>query len=484
MPRPNLLTSRLIPLAMLLAAGPLHAQTTLPQFAPPTGGVPLSPSPRFIGSGVELADVTGDGLLDIVVSDNYGQFSYTHEFSVLINQGGGSFSTPVISTVATEGNDFSNLALALGDLNGDGRADLATTRLALSTPPDGNRPNIAVLFGQADGRFTGQVNLANSSTDRFMRRVRGRNVALDDMNGDGHLDIVSPASSSSFSVLLGNGDGTFGAPIQSGSGFAEITLLGDIDGDEDLDVVGVWNSGSDNRVEVTISVNHNNGNGSFTPSPPFTLDARINALITGQARAYLTDLTGDGLTDFILLGESGSQSGAGGLYVLRSSGNGSFTQIFRETRAQDGRRTGTIVGGDFDGDGDTDIAKVPNAGEIGEVLVNDGAGGFGVRAPLSLPVSYLVAATAGQVVGSGLPDIVYYDDPADDGTTRVRIAENITAGSCDADFNGDGSVTVQDFLAYLGAYADGDLRADINGDGALSIQDVLSFLSAYAAGCP
>lgn len=54
---------------------------------------------------------------------------------------------------------------------------------------------------------------------------------------------------------------------------------------------------------------------------------------------------------------------------------------------------------------------------------------------------------------------------------------------CDADFNGDGMVNVADFLAFLGAYANGDLTADFDGDGTITIGDFLAFLSEYSAGC-
>jgi hypothetical protein len=55
--------------------------------------------------------------------------------------------------------------------------------------------------------------------------------------------------------------------------------------------------------------------------------------------------------------------------------------------------------------------------------------------------------------------------------------------SCRADFNGDGVVNVQDFLAYLQAYALGSLTADFTGDGQVNISDFLAFLAAYATGC-
>jgi hypothetical protein len=55
---------------------------------------------------------------------------------------------------------------------------------------------------------------------------------------------------------------------------------------------------------------------------------------------------------------------------------------------------------------------------------------------------------------------------------------------CVADFNGDAVANVQDFLAYLQAFAAADPRADTNADGFTNIQDFLLFLSSFAAGCP
>lgn len=54
---------------------------------------------------------------------------------------------------------------------------------------------------------------------------------------------------------------------------------------------------------------------------------------------------------------------------------------------------------------------------------------------------------------------------------------------CRPDLNGDGSVTVQDFLAFLGLYSAGDARADFTGDGLVNVSDFLAFLTEFAAGC-
>jgi hypothetical protein len=54
---------------------------------------------------------------------------------------------------------------------------------------------------------------------------------------------------------------------------------------------------------------------------------------------------------------------------------------------------------------------------------------------------------------------------------------------CRADFNGDGTINVADFLAYLHAYGTGDMRADMNGCGCINVQSFLDFLRLYATAC-
>ena len=55
---------------------------------------------------------------------------------------------------------------------------------------------------------------------------------------------------------------------------------------------------------------------------------------------------------------------------------------------------------------------------------------------------------------------------------------------CPVDFNGSGSLTVQDLFDFLTAYFAGDLRADFNASGTVTGQDIFDFLNAYFAGCP
>ncbi|MCC7389092.1 MAG: hypothetical protein IT431_10025 [Phycisphaerales bacterium] len=62
--------------------------------------------------------------------------------------------------------------------------------------------------------------------------------------------------------------------------------------------------------------------------------------------------------------------------------------------------------------------------------------------------------------------------------------EGLAAGEgCVADWNTDGTVNTQDFLAYLNSWTSGDSRADVNGDGLVNTQDFLVYLNLWVAGC-
>ena len=85
--------------------------------------------------------------------------------------------------------------MAIGDLNGDGRPDLAAANYAANT--------VSVLLGNGDGTFGAKTDFATGTSPR--------SVAIGDLNGDGKPDLaVANSGSNTVSVLLGNGDGTFG----------------------------------------------------------------------------------------------------------------------------------------------------------------------------------------------------------------------------------------------------------------------------------
>jgi hypothetical protein len=69
--------------------------------------------------------------------------------------------------------------------------------------------------------------------------------------------------------------------------------------------------------------------------------------------------------------------------------------------------------------------------------------------------------------------------------TGMTGAIRVVAGdACRADLDGDGSLTIFDFLAFQNLFDSGDLAADFDGDGALTIFDFLAFQNEFDAGCP
>ncbi len=283
---------------------------------------------------VQPFDVDGDGDLDLVVSGE--------GLDVLRNDGAGEFTR-------IAGAPFSEpaacLAVTFGDFDGDGRLDIAAAEhddgpyvfLYLATPAGSFRhaphspitvdaePHLHTLEAfDADG--DGHLDLLSDSwpQDRLVL-VRGRgdgtfaapggqfavppspinNLAVGDLDGDGHLDIATPAhDSDAVSILLGDGRGAFtlrdGAPFASFGGFSTVELV-DLDGDGDLDIAEVHRGDPTTQYKQdALSVLLNDGTAAFTHAPgsPFTnLSGSAVDLAVG-------DLDGDGHADIVTISET------------------------------------------------------------------------------------------------------------------------------------------------------------------------------------
>ena len=113
--------------------------------------------------------------------------------SVLLGNGDGTFQAQ--QTFAT---GYAPVSLALGDVNGDGKPDLAVANDYSGT--------VSVLLGNGDGTFQGQTQ------QTFATGGSPESVALADLTGDGKSDlVVANDADNNVSVLLGNGNGTFQA---------------------------------------------------------------------------------------------------------------------------------------------------------------------------------------------------------------------------------------------------------------------------------
>jgi predicted outer membrane repeat protein len=77
-----------------------------------------------------------------------------------------------------------------------------------------------------------------------------------------------------------------------------------------------------------------------------------------------------------------------------------------------------------------------------------------------------------------------YDGADQPGLPEVLYLPLGPCVGCPADFDGDGALTIFDYLAFANLFDDGDLRADLDGDGELTLFDFLAFQTAFGAGCP
>src|SRR5262249_40572555 len=145
---------------------------------------------------------------------------------VLLGNGGGTYSA---ATPYPTGS-FLPLSVAIGDLNGDGKLDLAVANYG--DPLSGNGA-ISVFLVNGNGTFSAATPSPTLATG-------APSVAIGDLDGDGHLALVVAYASSQYSVFLGIGNGSFNQlnPVSLSPGIKNFlsAAIGDLNGDGKLDL--------------------------------------------------------------------------------------------------------------------------------------------------------------------------------------------------------------------------------------------------------
>ena len=360
--------------------------------------------------------------------------SGSDDVSVLLGNGDGTFQSPRHFAVGTR-----PVSLAVGDINRDGRLDLAVANEGMPFPyaPLGS---VSVLLGNGDGTFGGGWNYIETAW------TRPGSVVLADSNGDGFLDLAVGISLN-IRVFLGNGDGTFQSPRTFAvASTARSLAAADVNGDSRPDLIMT--------VSIGVSVLLSNGDGTFQAARSFA---------GGDRSLVLGDFNGDHILDLAAASEHGNNVG-----VLLGHGDGTF-QAAPHFAAGDGPLAVAI--GDVNGDGIPDLTVANSGSRDVSVLLGNGDGTFqgprnfaGIGSPVIL----------GDVNNDGFPDIVMglgvvsvllgYGDGTFGPPRTVNIGlqnSSITLG----DVNGDGRL---DLIATISQ--PGTVRVLLgNGDGTFGV---------------
>lgn len=337
---------------------------------------PAPGSPISVGtqpSTVVLGDVNGDGKLDILTAN-----SRSNDVTVLLGDGHAGFRPAAGSPFAAGAHPH---LLALGDVNGDRKLDLAVTE------HDSNE--VRLFLGAGDGQFR---VAPGSPFATGTGKPHNHGLSFADVNADGKLDIVtSNQNAKSVSVLLGDGKGGFtaasGSPFSAG-GSPYPHAIGDVNGDGAPDIV------TPNVQENSMGVLLGDGKGSFrmVPGAPYRVAFR-------PFYAALADVNGDGHLDAVL-----SHDDITLLSVLLGDGKGGFSAA--PGSPVDLRARGSkILLRDANGDGRLDL--ITSAMNGVHVLLGDGRGGFAPAPGSPFPAGRGPwGLDAGDLNGDGRLDIV------------------------------------------------------------------------------
>ncbi len=291
-----------------------------------------------------VADLDGDGDMDIAVCgpELYYELS-PGRVTLLFNNGGGElFPEPSILT----GGTHSYFAVGT-DVDADGDVDLVTANAFSSS--------VSVLLNQGYGTFATPVLITLASNPLW--------VTASDLNMDGLPDLVFTkfAAPESLNVMWNTGDGNFVAgPAYMPSPHIGRVAAGDFDGDDDPDLVVT--SRNFPYESVTMTVLHNDGSGTFINPEAYWIPGTS---IARCVRVGDLDVDGD---DDVLLSTDGAVS------VFLNDGEGPFGPGFSYGTGEDVQ---SVTAGDLDGDGDIDIGTANYASHTFSIIWN--------RACASLP---------------------------------------------------------------------------------------------------
>jgi hypothetical protein len=265
----------------------------------------------YQATSVAIGDVNGDGIPDLIVANTcgtlgqYGCDSQPGAVSVLLGKGDGTFQSAVVFS----SGGLDSYSVAVADLRGDGTLDLVVTNTCLNA--ECTNGSIGVLLGNGDGTF--QPAVSYDSGGYIAASVAIGDVSSDgipDLLVANFCEYNECGTrNGEVGVLLGNGDGTFKPAVlyDSGGEFLVSVAVGDLRGNGILDVVAANEFSDDEgkKLRSDVGVLLGNGDGTFQTADSYPVDGisypsypaigwGINAIVTA-------DVNGDGIPDVAIV---------------------------------------------------------------------------------------------------------------------------------------------------------------------------------------
>jgi flagellin len=323
---------------------------------------------------IDLFSTTTGALSIQAGRDSGGEISMSLQGELSRTVGDGTFLTHSLTTVTSN-----TTGVASADINSDGNLDLISVYTS----------GVLTQLGNGDGTFRVGTSYT-ASTGHALWRVRS-----EDLNRDGHADIIVGDLESNFGVLINNGNGTFqatrvydngGTYTASANGLA----IADMTGDGVLDIVTA------NRGSNKVSIWRGNGDGTYATATTFN-----NVSLGLVQDVAVGDFNGDGRTDLVV-----SHATGGTHEILLQQASGGFSLSATFTTPINSLYTSIRVA-DLNLDGIDDIATIGLNNQAGEIHLGNGNGTFLARQAVALSGGETPMGLAlSDVNGDGYRDLI------------------------------------------------------------------------------